>query len=302
MSEPRRPDLFVVGAPKCGTTAMTRYLDGHPQIFMAARKDLHHFGSDLDFRRPRPTLEQYLAHFDPAGDALRVGDSSVWYLYSRRAAEEIRAFSPDARILVMLRDPVEVMYALWAQLRLNGLGDEDIDDFAEALRAEPDRARGLRIPPTTPLPSALLYRRAVTFSEQVQRYHDTFGPDRVKVVLQDDLRADTAAVFRDVLAFLEVDPHVTADLREVNTSKAVRSEAVRHLLRATPDSLKNLLPASLRQRARATLRRVNSRHQRRAPMELALRRDLCRELRPEVDRLAEVIGRDLSAWCRPEVR
>ena len=136
------PDLFIVGAPKCGTTAMTRFLEAHPEVQMAARKDLHFFGSDLGFRnRERIGEAEYLAHFHN-DDSKRIrAESSVWYLYSERAASEIAACNPEARILILLRHPVEMMHALWAQLRLNGLGDEDITEFAEALAAERPRAR-----------------------------------------------------------------------------------------------------------------------------------------------------------------
>jgi hypothetical protein len=157
------PDTFVLGAPKCGTTALTRYLEAHPQLFVADRKDIHFFGTDLGFRnRTREDRATYLARFSSAAAAgadHRI-DSSVWYLYSQTAVQEMVQFHPEARAVALIRHPVDAMYALWSQLRLNGLGDETIGDFAEALAAEADRACGRRIPGHTPLPEALLYRRA----------------------------------------------------------------------------------------------------------------------------------------------
>src|SRR6476661_1903979 len=96
--KPRRPDFFIVGAPKCGTTAMNDYLRQHPQIFMPERKDISYFGMDLKFERPRISGEEYLSLFRGANGALRVGESSVWYLYSRTSAQEIKSFSPAASI------------------------------------------------------------------------------------------------------------------------------------------------------------------------------------------------------------
>ena len=80
------PDVFVLGAPKCGTTAVTRYLEAHPEVFVAERKDIHYFGRDLGFRnRDREERGVYLARFD--GAAARTAkvrvESSVWYLYPR---------------------------------------------------------------------------------------------------------------------------------------------------------------------------------------------------------------------------
>src|ERR1051325_3379611 len=109
--KPRRPDFFIVGAPKCGTTAMNGYLRQHPQIFMPERKDITYFGTDLKFERSRISYDEYISLFQDANDALRIGESSVWYMYSKTAAEEIKSFSPSASIIVMLRNPVDMLYA-----------------------------------------------------------------------------------------------------------------------------------------------------------------------------------------------
>jgi hypothetical protein len=297
---PRRPDLFIVGAPKCGTTAMTRYLEAHPEVFVAGRKDLHFYGSDLGFRnRAREPEADYLARFAAAGGARWACDSSVWYLYSARAAAEMAADTPDARIIAMIRHPVDAMHALWSQLRLNGLGDEDIADFAEALAAEPDRRAGRRVPAHTPLPSALRYREVVAFSGQLQRYLDAFGPDRVRVIVQEEMKADTAGTVRDTYAWLGVDPDVQADLRRVNTSKAVRSEGLRRVLRATPSGLKDVVPAGLRRAVSRRLRKLNSKHAARTPLDPALRARLADELAPEIARIEAVLGRPVPAWRGP---
>ncbi len=297
MAEHRLPDLFLVGAPKCGTTALTRYLEGHPQVFMAARKDLHYFGSDLGLRhRPCADRAAYLAHF--AGASVvhrRAGDSSVWYLYSQRAAAEIHAFNPDARVIVLLREPVSMMYALWGQLRYNSVHDEDIGDFALALAAEPARRRGEQLPPRTPLPEGLLYRRVAAYAEQVERYFTVFGRDRVRVLLQDDLRSSLPATWAGLLDWLGLDAAPTPE-GEVNTAKAVRSDGLRRLLAHVPEPLKSLFPSDLRVRLRRSVRRLNSRHLERAPLDPVLRARLQAELRPEVERLERLLDRDLTRW------
>ncbi len=292
-----RPNLFIVGAPKCGTTAMCRYLEAHPEVFLSERKDLHFFGTDLGFvGREAETESSYLAHFHEAGSAARVGEASVWYLYSRRAAEEIAAYSPDARIIVMLRDPVAVMHALHSQFLLNGLGDENIEDFEQALEAEADRLQGRRLPPHNRLPETLQYRTVVRFSEQLQRYLDVFGPERVHVLLQDDLKEDVQSAYRDVLRFLEVDPDFQPDLGRVNSNKVVRSKALRQAIAWTPSGAKELLPSGLRGRLRKGLRRLNSRHAKRGPLDPALQARLQAELLPEVEALESLLQRDLSGW------
>ena len=296
---PRRPDLFIVGAPKCGTTAMTRYLEAHPDVFVAERKDLHFFGSDLGFRnRPREPEAAYLARFAAAGSARWACDSSVWYLSSARAAREIDAACPGAHIIAMVRHPVDAMHALWSQLRLNGLGDEDIPSFEDALGAEPDRRQGRRVPPHTPLPSALLYREAVAFSGQLRRFLEVFGADRVRIIVQEEMKSDTAGTMRGVHAWLGIAPDVDVELRRVNTSKAVRSEGLRRVLRATPTGLKDAIPPGLRHALSRQLRRLNSRHADRSPLDPALRARLAAELAPEIARIEAVLGRSVPAWHR----
>ncbi|MFT5681788.1 MAG: hypothetical protein ACI8RZ_002700 [Myxococcota bacterium] len=292
-----RANFLIVGAPKCGTTAMTRYLEAHPEVFVAARKDLHYFGSDLNFTRRRRWSEaEYAENFAEAGGASAVGEASVWYLYSKQSAEEIAAYNPDMRIIIMLRQPVDMMHALYTQLRLNGLGDEDLTTFQAALDAEPDRAAGRRIPTHTPLPEALLYRRAARFSEQVRRYQAVFPPEQILVLLQDDLKADTPAAYRRTLSFLGVDPDFQPDLGRVNANKVVRSEGLRRLIALTPASAKGLIPAGLRRGVRKRVAKLNSRHAPREALDPALRALLLAELAPEIEALAGVIDRDLSGW------
>jgi hypothetical protein len=292
-----RASFLIVGAPKCGTTAMTRYLEAHPEVFVAARKDLHYFGSDLNFtRRRRWTAAEYATHFADAGAARAVGEASVWYLYSQHAAAEIAAYNPDMRIIIMLRQPVDMMHALYTQLRLNGLGDEDLPTFQAALDAEPDRAAGRRIPANTPLPEALLYRRVARFSEQVRRYQAVFPPEQILVLLQDDLKADTPATYRRTLAVLGVDPDFQPTLERVNANKVVRSEGLRRLIALTPASAKGLIPDGLRRGVRKQVARLNSRHAPREAMDPALRARLLGELKEEIQVLSGVIDRDLSGW------
>src|SRR3954468_20052709 len=105
------PDFFLVGAPRRGTTALCNYLRMHPEVFVCSPKEPTYFGRDLAPKR-FPTLESYRALFANTGSATRVGDGSVAYLASDSAAEEIHAFNPNAAILIMLRNPVELIYSL----------------------------------------------------------------------------------------------------------------------------------------------------------------------------------------------
>jgi len=292
-----RPDFYVVGAFKSGSTALYEQLRRHPQIFMPFHKEPLFFGDDLTRRYGRMSLDDYLRLFRRAKPGQRVGEASTWYLYSTSAAREIREFSPDAQIIVVLRNPVDVMYAQHNQLIYNVI--EDIADFEEALAAEKDRRNGRRIPPGPINVENLFYRHSVRFAEQLERYFDVFGRDRVHVMLYDDLRRDGAAVVRGALEFLDVNPLLAAAPPTANESRRVRSLLIQRLIFA-PRLLLPLAPFLRRfplvRALRTRMLEMNSEARPRAPMDPGLRRRLLDEFEPEVRRLGTLIGRDLSAW------
>jgi hypothetical protein len=297
----KRPDTFVVGAFKSGTTALYEYLRAHPQIFMCVPKEPMYFGADLTPRYRRMTEQEYLALFADAQPGQRAGEASPWYLYSHSAPAEIAHFAPDARIIVMLRNPVDVMHAQHGQLVFNRR--EDITDFAAALEAEPARRRGERIPGDAIRPEALYYRHSVHFAEQLRRWLDVFGRERVHVIVFDDFVADPRTAYRGVLEFLGVDPDVQIDFAVHNPSQQARSRLLQRLVFAPPRPLRGLYGRlrrlGLAHRLRDVLVSFNSRRSRRPAMDPQLRRRLVEELAPQVRELGELIGRDLSAWSRP---
>jgi hypothetical protein len=292
------PDFFIVGAFKCGTTALYEYLRQHPQVFMPFHKEPLFFGDDLTRRYGRMTRDQYLALFRDARPGQRVGEASAWYLYSRTAAREIAEFAPGAQIIVMLRNPVDVMYAQHSQLLFNV--EEDIADFVEALEAEPARRRGERLPPGPLRVENLYYRDSVRFAEQVERYFEAFGRERVHVIVYDDFRDRTAETYRGVLEFLGVDPDFAPDFQVRNPNKRVRFPRLQRLVYQPPGPLLRAVPWLRRfplvHVAREALLRLNSSAARRPPMDPELRARLLEELTPDVERLGILIGRDLSAW------
>ena len=292
-----RPDFFVAGAFKSGSTALYEQLRRHPQIFMPFHKEPLYFGDDLTRRYGRLTESDYLRLFRDAKPGQRVGEASTWYLYSTSAAREIKEFSPDAQVLVVLRHPVDVMYAQHNQLIFNVI--EDIPDFAEALAAEPDRRAGRRLPPGPINVENLFYRHSVRFAEQLERYFEVFGRERVYVMLHEDLVRDGASTVRGCLEFLGVDPSLAAAPPKSNENRRVRSPLVQRLIFA-PKLLLPLAPFLRRfpvvRAARTRLLEMNSEVRPRQPMDPALRRQLVDEFTPEIQRLGLLLGRDLSHW------
>lgn len=308
IKEHKVPDFFIVGAPKCGTTALDYYLWSHPDIFVA-KKEMHFFGADLRFgpqfyRRDR---DAYLAEFDAWDGQARVGENSVWYLFSQQAAGEIKAFNPQARIIIMLREPAVMLYSLYNQFRSDG--NEHLPTFAEALMAESDRRAGRRISRQTYFPQGLVYRATARFAEQVQRYFEAFGRERVHVIIYDDFAADTAGAYRKTLDFLGVSSgHADMNFGVVNGSQTVRSPTLRAflqdpLIRGTAIALRSWLPPAvftMIQKTGMQLCILNSRQQKYPPIAPDLLLSLKREFAPEVERLSTLLGRDLTHWSKPE--
>jgi hypothetical protein len=296
----KRPDFFIVGAFKAGTTSLYDYLGQHPQVFLPFHKEPMYFGADLDARYQKMSEQDYLHLFADARADQRVGEASPWYLYSTAAASEISAFSPSARIIVMLRNPVDVMYAQHSQLLFNQR--EDLADFGAALEAEGERRGGERIPAGALRREALFYRHSVRFAEQLRRYLDVFGRERVHIIVYDDLRDDTAGVVRGTFEFLGVDPTQAVDLGIHNPNRSARLGLVQRLIYRPPGPLRRLMPwlrrFPLAHRVRDMVVAANSQPEDRAPMDPELRRRLTRELAPQVAELGQLIGRDLSAWSR----
>jgi hypothetical protein len=296
----KRPDVFIIGAFKAGTTAMYEYLRAHPQIFMSVPKEPMYFGADLTPRYRRMTEAEYLALFKSAADSERAGEASPWYLYSTVAAREILDFVPSAQAIVLLRNPVDVMYAQHSQLVFNRR--EDLTDFGDALSAEPDRRRGERIPADALRPEALFYRHSVRFADQLRHWFEVFGRERVHVILFDDLVADPRGVYREALDFLGVDSTHEVDLSVYNPNRRARSGRFQRLIFAPPAPFRALfgklraLPVA--HRVRDALVNANSRRATRAEMDPELRRSLTQEFAPQVEDLGALIGRDLSAWNR----
>ena len=225
-----KPNFFIVGAPKSGTTAMYEYLRAHPDIFMPLLKEPYFFGDDLIYQVPRLSEADYLDLFSMAHGPKRRGEASVTYLYSKKAAEEIADFDPEARIIIMLRNPVEMIYSLHSQVFFTG--SEDIEQFEVALAAEPDRKRGHRIPDNCRIVDFLFYREFVKYSDQVQRYLHTFGSEQVHIIIFDDFKRDVPQTYRTALGFLGVDESFRPPTFEpVNRNKIRRYPGLVQLLR-----------------------------------------------------------------------
>jgi Sulfotransferase family len=308
-SRERVPDFFIVGHPKCGTTALYEMLRGQPQIFMSDLKEPVFFAGELPRRAHRyrapGTLAEYVALFAGAGPDQRIGEASASYLWSRTAAGRIARLQPGARIIAVLREPASFLRSLHLQCLQSRYETER--DLRRALSLEDARRGGRNIPRRSRWPQVLLYSEHVRYVEQLRRFHAAFPPEQILVLVYDDFRRSNEATVRRVLRFLEVDDTAPIAATEANPTVRVRSPRLDDLLhtvsvgrgplsRAAKALIKALTPRRLRGHALRTARRrvIFSEP---PPPDEDLMLELRRRFKPEVVAVSEYLGRDLvTLW------
>lgn len=299
------PNFFIVGAPRCGTTSLYRYLGQHPDVFLPSVKEPRFFapdldsGSEWDARAFVRDPERYASLFRPGEGRSARGEATSLYLFSEVAAERIRAYRPDARILALVRDPVEIVVSFHKVRLLNS--NETLRDLGEALDAEADRREGRNLPPKVQIPKACQYRDVARLAGQLERYDERFDPSRIRVILFDDFVADPRGTVRDVFGFLGVDPApaATIDLEVHNERRRARSERLkrwRNRPGAVTRAAARVMPGAAVRIVKRAVRRMNATTEGTSGASESVRARLRAEFRDEVLRLEARLGRDLSAW------
>lgn len=291
------PNFFIVGAPKAGTTALHSYLRQHPEMFLPELKEPQFFAADIrGDQRTITAMPEYLALFKEARTHT-IGEASTCYLGSPEAPFAIRNFCPSARIVIMLRNPIDVMCAQHSERVFDGT--EQIQDFAKALDSSEPRVcrsgpfRGRRT-------VGLSYRELTKFSKQVKRYIDVFGRSSVHVIVYEDFFQDPAAAYQGVLGFLQVSQNHQCSFAVVHANRQIRSPGFQDWLRHPPRFVR-FLPAGMRHGIGSFLNRANTRFVARPALDKEFRKRLALEYASEVQELGVVIGRDLSRWTERDL-
>ena len=304
------PSFFIVGAQKAGTTSLYQYLNQHPQVYMSPIKEPFFFDHEMDskgevVRRefaghrqpPRFTnIEEYSTLFEGARDEKAIGEATPLYIYAPGTAERIERFVPGAKPIALLRNPADRAYS--AFLYALRMGVEPLTDFAQALREEPFRIRNR-------WHYVFHYRSRGLYHQQLKRYYEVFGRERLGVWLYEDMREDPAGVARNVFRFLGVDDTFAPDTSSrYNPAGVPASRAARAAMRATNRAVwvlrkalpptSGILPIAFEMR-RAVQSRVLTEP---PPIDPELRGELVEGYKEDILRLQELIGRDLSIWLR----
>jgi hypothetical protein len=315
---PRLPNFFIVGAPKAGTTSLYHYLDQHPEIYMSAIKEPHYFAAEIREENCDPNLRRRMAHenralrdflsgpmrekrfggivadwedyvrlFANAINQSALGEASVCYLWSPTAPARIAEKIPDAKILVMLRDPADRAFSQY----LHGLGNGAIRwSFREHIQRNLRHCSG-QFNVHYPFLEFGLY------SEQLGRYLERFGQN-VWVGLHEDFKDHPMEVFQNICRFLGVASEFSPDMAHRHLEAQVprmaaigwlkRSGFWQAAARVTPRSLRPLIRRRLIRRPGAT---------RMDPVDRHYLLDFYRE---DIRKLASLLGRNLDGWLRKD--
>ncbi len=305
-AQQRVPDFFIVGHPKCGTTALYETLKRHPQIYMPELKETRFFARELHPRMEESkihpaTLEEYLALFAPAGAEQRAGEASPSYLRSQTAAGRIAELQPNARIIALLREPTSFLRSLHLELMQDHVEHEKDLGKAIALERVRRQADHIRHSP------GLVYSDYVQYLEQLHRYYAVFPSEQILVLIYEEYRDDNQSAIRQVLRFLDVDDAPPAEVIRANPTVRVRSPRMYEMVRSLylgqgrvagllKAAIKAVTPRRLRRDALGTVRERMLYGQPRPPDE-KLMLELRHRFKDEVVALSKYLDRDLvTLW------
>lgn len=310
----KKPNLFIVGAAKAGTTSLHKYLDQHPDIYMAPIKEPHHFSSDINFEEFNENYKQqvrfdlkryltqkrltnkhiafiedkekYLELFREANNEKYFGEGSNGYLYSKVAAKEICDFNPHARIIILLRNPVDRAFSHWLMDFRNT--DNDIGNFVEALEADyKGKYKGWGV--------SHLYVELGRYSNQVKRYLDNFPKEQIKIFLYEDFRKNNLHVLNDIFRFLGVEEKNKLEKITSNKASVPKNRRMIQILKST-----GLTPSKTRFFPQPLLRFIKMAlyDSQNLPVLSKAERDYVfkKYFKSDVDKLEKLVNLDFDKW------
>ena len=301
------PNFLIFGVQKAGTTSVYDYLEQHPQVYTSPLKETG-FMSRESARRPElltnedktgltrggrqkiVTIERYEALFEQAGDAIALGEASPNYLFAhQQAVPNIQTYVPNAKLIAILRNPVERAYS----------------DYLMSLRQVVGNHKPLTEQVKTSGKTSHTLLKGL-YAEGVQHFLDAFGPEQVKIFLFDDLRKDSAGLMRELYEFIGVDSSFeTNTQKQSQTAEVPKNSAVNRLLRTknplragAAKVLRTVVSEDHRQKLRSRLIAANSQGKEKLPLTLEERQRLEDYYREDILRLQQLLNRDLSHWFK----
>jgi len=299
----KKPNFFIIGAPKCGTTSMASWLAEHPNIYMSPVKEPFFYSTDLNKRDAIRDPRIYKKLFAKVNQKhVAIGEASTLYLYSQVAVPRIEKECAGSKYIVMLRNPVEMAYSLHDHYLF--LGSENITDFLTAWRLSPERRKGIKVPARTKEPKLLDYQSICSLGLQIERLLSHVERERILVLLLDDVKANPRREYLKVLQFLGVPDDGRLDFPVYNPAKEYRGmfarkfflkyEALTLLMRR----LGIVRHTGVLRPFLRPLKRVLIRQRKRPSLPREVWSELLDYYKPDILKLSALVNRDLSIWWR----
>lgn len=297
----KKPNFFLVGAPKTGTTAIAKYLGDHPSVFFSDPKEPNFFNTDFSEKyRPIRNWNKYLNYCFYRSEGYKaVGEGTVWYLYSKKAIPAILDFNPQAKFIVGIRNPIEMAPAMHATEVM--VSHESEKSFARAWELQFERKQGKAIPKKCPEPKVLMYGDICSMGAQLNRMLARVKPEQVYIYLFDDLKQNPKRVYKGILEFLGLRDDGRDDFPVLNPYKRVKSpviaDAINSLSRKIDvGPLKKKMGIKTGGGFFRAIKRMNTKKVKKRPLSPALKKELWEYFRKDVAILENLLDRDLTHW------
>lgn len=293
----KMPNVFIVGAPKCGTTSLFHYLSQHSDVHLPPRKEPHYLAQDLRWNHGWgiESEKNYEALYDKS-KKINI-DASTWYLYSDSARKTISEDYPDSKVIICLRHPVNFMESMWWHMRSRGR-DTSVN-LMKALEKEMEIRNGLSFKPA-PFRKSVLYREVACFSLYVNKYIEELGHSRIKIVLLEDLSKNLETVLSDLSIFLGIPWQPPRD-SSVKNMAAPAEHLWFRILANKYKQFGDFIYSKRLEKVRFRVKKICEFANPNSEIERVRLTDedwnrLREEMKHEISQLSVVINRDLSHW------
>ena len=288
----KKVDFFIVGAPKAGTTSLYHYLNEHSEIEMSSQKEPDFF-SDQSLQKQKlyydknriDTIEKYNSLFEREDVILR-GDSSVSYLFYEDVPHKIFTYNPDAKIIIMLRNPIDRAFSHYLMDYSLGLISESFETIIQKQSKHKN--------------ANLFYQQYIQVSEyskQIKRYLEVFFKDNIHFIDYEDFKNDTSDVVSSVFLFLGVNDDFQPYLKKkYNTYTAPKNSLIRYVYSfvAFRKMVANILSKNLTK----TIRNLLFRSDKKPQLPELTRNFLKKHFESDVRELSELLNKDFTKWIR----
>jgi len=298
-----KPNFFIIGAPKCGTTSIYRWLRSHEKVYMPKRKETNFFCDDLVGNKIIG-IDDYERLFRKAREKnTKLGEASPLYLYSNSAIPKIESRYKECKYIVLVRNPVKMAYSYHNERIANG--EEKIKSFEKAweLSGERDKREiGINVNFS---PKLLDYKSICSVGKQVKELLSYVERDRVFIAELSELAADPKSVYINILHFLGLEYNGRKIFDASNKSKKPKSEMLQNVISAlagySPDVKKILkrylqIPSHRLPRLLGKINRWNVKERQRPELSQRVKRKMKNYYEDDIRLLGQFVDKDLSKW------